>query len=1797
MKAKKFTALIAALAMIISILPTSLITASADEDPIRITSMRFRAHPQTYSIFDKSTEIPTNLLWTEFNTTIDHSQDYNKTTRTYHIGDGYYQIEIFRPEHGPAGQTHPEASIVPENDISGIVKDEIEENKTHRYHGWKIGEHEDDTLFQRDDTIPYQVGEYTAKLQKLETTEAPESFDATKTLPKQAVSEKSIKLVHVTYTLSEQDKSDGYKLKCPMEENPALEIKELAMVGDMPAVIAPKADSTNVVTEGTKKVISGWKVVKDKGGTQLSGPIGDYIPEDGKPDFADEDSSDNQITLQAIFSEPKSFAYDITTDEEGAESAFPSVPDSTPAPASFNKLVNGGEEDKKIEYDPTGAAEPLTLYIINKGNQREHIQVSDSSVFNFKLENVNTETHAQDMYENGGLNDYGSGFYIPSNADVQKAQEQYSETWKNYAKLIITPKNGLSVGSHTAEIKTRCYNNGARLWNVNTLTIDISKKTVKIAPENTEKEYGQTLTDANIMCDVYDSAGESLIEENKTAAELGVKITSDGMSADATIGNGDKGDNRETYSYKLAEGQSNSNYDVTLKDGLETGITVTKTTPRFNNVSASLIKDGNTLSQSKLKGDYVNKNSHKTVDGEWKWVDENEVINEHLEDGTTKVITRQYQFTPTDTTHYDTPQPGTVNITVSGLRDVKLSATGKTLTKTYNGQPQAPSFSWARGSDGPREDQITVKYKKVEDSDTSFKEDEDYSQYQEVAPTDAGIYKVYATCPAYNNMFAAGVATAIFTINPYPLELNLSGSVVDKMYDGTKTAKIDASKVTFKQKPTAEDDVRVKAEAFTTAEFDSKSFDPYYPKTVRVVVKGEGALEGNDAKNYILNDTTLSTTGRIMWQRPVKLELKKPITKKYGTAYTITSDDYRVSATGQPSSGGLVEGETVDAVRATVTALKNGIDGTSAEATVGDYEVTASVPNASDYNYSVTNDPLGTLTVEKADPTPEGAVTAENGKTGNKLSTVKLDGTFINSNNVNMSVGGDLEWEEPDTLLEEGTKSYKWTFTPTDTANYNPISGSVDVTATEKEPAPIALTVPENVTYNGQQHAATATSTVDEAQITIEYAKNEDIELHTMSLPDEELTWQQIPPKEAGTYYVRATVQAIGDYAQNEEIKSMTILQAEPVGTVTAGSVDRGAYLSDSRLTYSFTGVDDTPLTGSAQWSSQGANPPTEITVDPDTEYTWEFDPEDNNYKTVTGTAKVEINVDTRKAEAKIYNLPKDYDTIGDYAYVNVDGTNLKAGDTVQFYADESGPNPESKAFDITDEMHGWTLVNLDDDALKAEGGMLYLNIKGSSEATKVDYKPEIGFIINPTQIYIKVNDTADVSVTPSDNSYVVNSVTWTAEPETTATVQGTAADNGMTAKVTGVDDGVASLTATAVFKHPDTENKPNATITLTKPATVTVTEEQAPDYTYTTNAATNVTATGATLKGHVEIKTYGTSITPKAVCLFEIWKKGSSDEKRSIGKDSQQTLTQSGDYDFTLDDLEPNTTYEYRAIGIAGNTMTPGEPQEFTTEKAAYAVTFYSDEEDAVITVDGSPLGADKTVTKTDGEKLTFTVTPPAGMVIADVLANGVSLTANEEDGSYGITVDKDYNVWLSFKKATHTVTFRNDEGAVITVDGAPLDADNTVIKNEGDKLTFTVEVPEGLELVGVTANGDALAAKEDGSYEITVDKDYEIAFSYRNKVIENVETEITSVEVTANGATVGSVRARNGLLIVASYTADNKLMDVNTKQLALSKDETTDMIALNTVGAASVKAFIWDSMLHPEPLCEPKSETVTSE
>ncbi len=1532
----KYLSLLVVLAMLASFLPVNTLTAGAEED-VRLTSARFRSHPKTYSIFEKTDNLPRNMLWAEFNTTINHSSDYDKTTRTYHIGENYYQIEISRPEHGPTNDKHNAVKIVPEeNDLSGIVRDEID-GQNHRYHGWQIGDPNDkDVLFHSDTDTKHQVGEYTINLYKL--SQKPETFEETENMRQTPIDTENVKLVHVTYTLSEKDIEDGYKLKCPMEQDAKEKIDELAMVGDMPAIIAPKADCTGAVSQGKKeKVVSGWRVVKKAGEPDnLSEPIGDYLPDENKDGFADEDPNDHEITLQAILTEPKSYEYDITTDATGEKSAFTEIKPTTSAePASFNKLAGTDGADKKIEYDPTGSEEPLTLYLVNKGNVREYIQIkSDNDNFDLKLNNMNADKeHAKLMYDASGLNGGGTQFYIPSDTDVKNAKAQYEEDWVNYAKLIITPKKGLPVGTHTAEIQTRCYNSRSMIWNICKLKIDISQKEVYIEPQSTEKSYGQVLTDADITCKVYDDDdGSTLLEQDKTAAQLGVNVTSTGMAKDAAVNGGEK------YPFTAVTETSNSNYKVSIKPDTDTGITVNKTTPRVNTVSATGIKDGAKLSTSKVSGMYVNSYSHEEVEGTWDWVNGDQEIRK----GEGPTVQCDYQFTPTDSDNYDTPSAGKVNVVVSEVTPTNLQAKPSSLTKTYNGKPQSPSFTWARiGSF--REDLVTVTYKKVEAGEDLSFDNEDYSGYQEGAPTEAGTYKVHATCPGTDSSvraYSAGDTTAIFTIAPLTLQPDFSGSVINKAYDGTTDATINPDNVTFKNKVNSSDKVKIKKSAISKATFAGAGYDPHSTKNVTVSVNGKDALEGENASNYMLEDTlkTYHTTGYISSQRPIKLELTDKITKPYGVPFVLTVQSYQAAAEGQPENGGLVSMDSISDVKATLTATDdNGVDGTATEAPVGSYTVKATTPQASGYNYSITDDALGTLEVVRANPKVEGSVTAQNGKVGNTLSSVTPEGVFINENNASMKVQGDLHWKAPQTPLTEGKQSYEWEFVPADNKNYNTISGTAYVTAGDKDPVPIKFDEPnKEVTYDGNSHAMTATSTVDGADITIEYAKT-DIALHDASSDTE--NWLRAAPEDAGTYAVRATAAAIGDYAENEERTTLTILQAEPEGSVTAGSVDKGAYLSASTLTPSFTGVDGEPLDGEVMWRFRDGVQPGVVLVEANKDYGWEFDPTDDNYKTVRGTAQITFNIDARKAEAEIYNLPVGYDEIGDYARVNVDGTNLKAGDKIQFFRDAQMTDPESDVIEITEEMNGWTKVNIDDDALNTGSGALYLHIEGSSAVAEIPYKTQIGFRVEPTQVYIAKDEEKAVSLLKSDDSYVLQSAEWTAPED--GVVEITKAQDGASATIKGIaDEGNVTLTVTATFTHPDPLETEK--VTTTNYVTVTVTSEQAPDYVYTTKAATDVTSTGATLNGSVEITTHGETITPSAVGMFLIWEQGSEDKIR-YGNQNPIVFNTEGEHEYSLsvDGLKPDTTYVYQAIGMAGDTVVNGDEVTFKTAPAIEVLEF----------------------------------------------------------------------------------------------------------------------------------------------------------------------------------------------------------------------------------------------------------------
>ncbi len=1514
-------------------------------EPLYIGSVNFRANPKTLSIF-KGDGVPNELLWVTFSMELNHDEDFKEDINSYYVDEKYYQLEISRPAHGPSSQ-HEAKSVLPGNGLAGLIDPSIagQGGKTHRYHGWKLG---DGDFFSEDNSNELKIGDYTATLYRYTGEGKPSSKDWSSGSDKTTVNSKDLTIVDVTYKLSQTDSGKGYKLKSTDGSQNGESVNELAMVGDVLGAIDPELDATEVAAdpaasaEPQNVIISGWKVVKD-GNTVSEETVGDVVPEDKNEgtNASQDGTEDNKITLEAVLSEPKDYSYDVTEDKDNGESILPAEPSAEPgataAPVSYNKLLAGGGADKTLEYEPQATIEPLKLRLVNTGNQRIHVVFpKQDDLFTVVLNDMNANDEAaKKPYGEGGLDSGQSYWYIPSKKDTET-----HGTWKNYAEMIITPKKGIETGTHVGTIAMFNQTDSSRVFKTFGLEIKIDKKTVKIAPHNVTKEYGQTLTPADIECDVYDSEGTEILLENVTAAEIGVVVQSEGLAEDAAV----KAESGEyPYTGVTAEDAGNTNYTVSLKNDINTGITVNKTTPIVSgSVTASGVNTGDKLSASKLSGTFINKNSGKTVEGNLEWANKDDTVT-----GTSgSQVMKEYKFTPSDDVNYIAPDPAMVAVVISDKKPTNLRVIN--TEKVYNGEPQTPTFKWDRPT-GPREDQLNVVYKKVTPDDTAFAEDEDFTVkeggYSDSTPKDAGTYKVHADTAKNLNydIFGPGTVNAIMTIKPATLGISLAGTgAIDKIYDGSANVIVDVDQIKYTKKKEA-DDVKVISGALVGT-FKSASVDRFYPKTATInVITKEQFTEANSeveipetypltgpaAANYTLSSDPIHASGKIT-PRQIKLQLtdgKKE--KEYGDTLTLSASDCE-PAPAQAPNGGLAPGDNVESLKLEFSVAQNANE---KDGKVGSYAVTVKTPeNVTDSNYDIEEGEIGTLIVNKGMPQAI-SVSAGNGHVKDPLSSLNLTGTFENKY-THEKINGTLDWKDPAEELSKDKSEYEWTFTPSgsDLENYDIANGHVTITVTDKTPAPITeFNVPEEITYDGESHPVTIKTSATSARTSVEYKKL-DIAPYEAE-PEIADEWSQTPPKDAGTYDVRGTVYGNETYAENSITKTMVITQAEPKGGVTASSVNKGGTLSQSQLTAAFTGVKNETLTGTALWQNVGDADPSMVILEGDGTYSWIFVPEDSNYKTVTGEAEVKIIPNERAPEVvDVYNLPPSVPG-GDYAYVTVDGVNLKAGDVVTFYHDSKMANPLSSAFTITEEMDGPVKITLDNE-LNPNGGTIYVNIKDSIAVQPVDYKPQVGFTLKPEDVNLDLVTTKSQDITIESSDYEIENATWTSDNEGVATVSG----NAEKGTVTAVSPGDAGINVEVTFTHPD-GNLRGEKITLNGTARVTVTEtKQEPHtYKYTTEKESGVTESEATLNGSVNITlSENSSLTPYAAGKFELWEGDAAAEEKAQKKtyDSGSVFSESGDhsYSLTVTDLKPGTDYSYRAVG-SDEGWEPGGVVTFKTE------------------------------------------------------------------------------------------------------------------------------------------------------------------------------------------------------------------------------------------------------------------------
>ncbi|MDE5666777.1 MAG: hypothetical protein K2I29_00890 [Clostridia bacterium] len=137
-----------------------------------------------------------------------------------------------------------------------------------------------------------------------------------------------------------------------------------------------------------------------------------------------------------------------------------------------------------------------------------------------------------------------------------------------------------------------------------------------------------------------------------------------------------------------------------------------------------------------------------------------------------------------------------------------------------------------------------------------------------------------------------------------------------------------------------------------------------------------------------------------------------------------------------------------------VATLSNGGTATLSATTGGTVTLTAThvgtvrvtVYRAGDTNYNQSGNKTFDITITKVTPTVTATVANGTYYVGNALSTVTITASATHGST---TVAGAIVWDDPTTLLrfDDGTVSYGWTWTPTDAANYNSVTGTAKVVA------------------------------------------------------------------------------------------------------------------------------------------------------------------------------------------------------------------------------------------------------------------------------------------------------------------------------------------------------------------------------------------------------------------------------------------------------------------------------------------------------------------------------------------------------------------------------------------------------------------------------------------------------------------------------------------------------------------------------------------------------------------------------
>jgi hypothetical protein len=321
---------------------------------------------------------------------------------------------------------------------------------------------------------------------------------------------------------------------------------------------------------------------------------------------------------------------------------------------------------------------------------------------------------------------------------------------------------------------------------------------------------------------------------------------------------------------------------------------------------------------------------------------------------------------------------------------------------------------------------------------------------------------------------------------------------------------------------------------------------------------------------------------------------------------------------------------------------------------------------------------------------------------------------------------------------------------------------------------------------------------------------------------------------------------------------------------------------------------------------------------------------------------------------------------------------------------------------------------------------------------------------------------------------------------------------------------------------------------------------------TATTNAATSISSTGATLNGSINANNTSTTVT------FE-YGLDSSYGTTVTAIESPVTGSSATQVSKAISGLSANTTYHYRVIGMNSGGTANGSDQSFTTPKQSQTITFnalavktYGDADFSPVATASSGL----TVSCTSSDSNVATIV--GGMI--HIVGTGTCTIYADQSGN---------NVYLSAAQASQTLTVTKAELTVTA------DNQTKVYGSANPTLTFkyrgwvngeeTIDTPPTIsttvdKISGANIYVDAitLSGGIDNSYTFKlIDGDFEVTKAELMVAADNQTKEYGSVNPTLTFKYSGWVNGDNEAVLDIKPTAStsvNKVTSVGIYKISVA-------------------------------------------